>query len=300
MVTIAGPTAVGKTQLTLSLAKKYGSDIFSADSRQLYKEMFIGTAKPSPEELELARHHFIDHVSIQDDFNVSNYETEIDALFLTYFSNHSIGILSGGTGMYIKAALEGMDHFPEVDVAHSLYYESILIEEGIGSLQDELKRLDTEYAQKVDMSNSRRLVRALSVIRASGKAYSSFLNKKKTKSLPFQTINICLERDREELYDRINRRVNQMIEDGLLDEVRSLFKYRNLRSMQTVGYSELFRHLEGEIGLEEAVELIKRNSRRYAKRQMTWFRNQGDWKYFHPEDIEEIMKYIDVKINENG
>ncbi len=298
MITIAGPTAVGKTKLTLELAQKYQSHIFSADSRQLYKELNIGTAKPDVEELKLARHYFINHISIQEDYNVSKYEAEINELFKSYFSSHDIGILSGGTGMYIKAALEGLDHFPEV--AENIYtdYENQLNELGIEYLQQELKQKDPEYAENVDLANSRRLVRALSVIEASGKTFSSFLNQKEQKILPFQEIKICLTRDRNDLYDRINIRVDHMMDAGLLDEVKGLVEWQNLKSMQTVGYSELFQYLNGEVSLPRAIELIKRNSRRYAKRQMTWFRNQGEWTYIDADDIDSILKFIDLKINE--
>lgn len=298
LITIAGPTAVGKTDLTLTLAKRYNSHIFSADSRQLYKELNIGTAKPSQAELSLVEHHFINHVSIEDEYNVSMYENEIGVLFKSYFESHDFGILSGGTGMYIKAALEGLDYFPDVDEKIKSFYESKLEDNGLKSLQDELKARDPIYAQDVDISNSRRLIRALSVIESSGQTFSSFLNQKKEKQHPFRSINICLVRDRDELYSRINARVDQMMERGLLDEVKKLVKWQSLKSMQTVGYSELFKYLNGEVSRPEALELIKRNSRRYAKRQMTWFRNQGKWEYIPADDKEAIFKFIDYKINE--
>jgi len=300
LITIAGPTAVGKTDLTLTLAKKYNSHIISADSRQLYKELNIGTAKPSKEELSQVIHYYINHISIEHEYNVAKYEDEINTLFNSYFENHDIGILSGGTGMYIKAALEGLDYFPDVDEKIKIFYDSKLKEKGLESLQFELKERDPIYAQEVDNSNSRRLIRALSVIESSGQPYSSFLNQKKEKQHPFHQINICLTRDREELYSRINRRVDLMIEKGLLDEVQNLMNWQNLKSMQTVGYSELFKHINGEISLPEAIELIKRNSRRYAKRQMTWFRNQGNWKYINAEDKESVFNYIDLKTKEFG
>jgi len=299
LITIAGPTAVGKTDLTLQLAQNYNSDIFSADSRQLYKELNIGTAKPDPEELKLVKHHFIDHISILDEYNAGKYEAEINEKFNSYFRSRDIGILTGGTGMYIKAALEGLDHFPLVDESIKLKYEKLLEDNGIEFLQAELQEKDAVYAKEVDLSNSRRLVRALSVIEASGKTFSSFLNQKKEKVHPFQQINICLTRDREELYDRINRRVDQMMDSGLLEEVKKLVQWQNLKSLQTVGYSELFKYLNGEITLPEAIELIKRNSRRYAKRQMTWFRNQGNWHYLEAQDTEAIHKFIDLKLNES-
>lgn len=293
MITISGPTAVGKTNLTLTLAKKYNSHIFSADSRQLYHELNIGTAKPSLNELEQTTHYFINHISIKEEYSVARYEEEIDALFDGYYSSNDIGILSGGTGMYIKAALEGLDYFPTIKDGVKEHYELLLEENGIGELQQLLLKKDPTYADQVDMSNSRRLVRALSVIESSGEAFSSFLAQKSKKVLPFHPINICLTRNREDLYARINARVDQMMEDGLLDEVKNLVEWQNMKSLKTVGYSEIFKHLNGEISLSEAIDLIKRNSRRYAKRQMTWFRNQGKWVYFDADDVDGIIGFIE-------
>jgi tRNA dimethylallyltransferase len=298
LITIAGPTAVGKTDLTLKLAQKYDSHIFSADSRQLYRELKIGTAKPTSDELNLVKHHFIDHISIEEAYNAGRYEREADALFKDYFESHSIGILAGGTGMYIKAVLEGLDDFPEVDENVKASYEKMLIEEGITSLQTALKQKDPDYAEKVDLSNSRRLIRALSVIDSNDATFTSFLNQKQQKELPFRTINICLLRNREELYNRINQRVDLMMEEGLLQEVENLKKWQDLKSLQTVGYSELFKYFNAELTLPEAIDLIKRNSRRYAKRQMTWFRNQGNWDYFDAEDRTPILDFINAKLDE--
>lgn len=300
MITIAGPTAVGKTDLSIQLAQKYNSDIFSADSRQLYTELNIGTAKPSKEELQIVKHHFINHISVEDAYNAGRYEKEIDHLFEEYFVNNNVGVMTGGTGMYIKAALEGLDDFPKVEETIKVFYEELLLKEGIAVLQQKLKEKDPKYAQQVDLSNTRRLIRSLSVIDSSGKPYSSFLNKKEKKLLPFRVINICLTRERNELYQRINKRVDLMMENGLLEEVRSLKDFQHLKSMQTVGYTELFKHLNGEISLSEAIALVKRNSRRYAKRQMTWFRNQGKWNYLDAEDHSTILKFVDSRINKVG
>ncbi|MDF1698117.1 MAG: tRNA (adenosine(37)-N6)-dimethylallyltransferase MiaA [Saprospiraceae bacterium] len=296
MLTIAGPTAVGKTDLCLNLAKKYDAEIFSADSRQLYKELSIGTAKPSQEELESVKHHFINHISIHEEYNVGMYEREIDSALQHYFIEKNVGILSGGTGLYIKAALEGLDNFPDVDIQIKESYEKQYNEEGIKPLQASLLLKDPEYAEKVDLANSRRLIRALSVIDSSGQKFSSFLNQKKNKKLSFTPINCCLERPRDELYDRINKRVDQMIDQGLLEEARSVAKWQQLKSLQTVGYSELFKYFNDEINLHEAIELIKRNSRRYAKRQMTWFRNQGNWIFLNAGQDESAVQIIEDKI----
>ena len=296
LITIAGPTAVGKTDLTLQLAKKYNAHIFSADSRQLYKELTIGTAKPSESELDDVTHHFINHISIHEPYNVSRYEEDIDALFKSYFIAKDIGILTGGTGMYIKAALEGLDQFPEVDAQVTQEYQDLFDLKGIEVLQKEIKEKDPTYAAQVDMSNSRRLIRALSVIRSSGQPYSSFLGRKKEKSHPFEIIKICLMRDREELYERINNRVDQMVQNGLIEEAKSVWEHKELKSLQTVGYSELFQFFDGKLSKDEAIELIKRNSRRYAKRQMTWFRNQGEWHYIDASKTEDIIEFIARKM----
>lgn len=300
LVIITGPTAVGKTDLTLEIAEKYNSSIFSADSRQIYKEMNIGTAKISVEEMRGIRHHFIDHISILDEYSAGKYERDFDALVQTYYKSNTIGIVTGGTGLYLKAILEGLDSFPEVPKEVTDQLNERLQTEGLSTLASELKKKDPEYAATVDLQNSRRVLRALAVCQSSSKPYSYFLKKRKPKTNPFEIIGICLTRPREELYERINRRVDLMMQNGLRQEVERLLPFRNLKSLQTVGYQELFRHLEGELTLEEAVELIKRNTRRYAKRQMTWFKNQGNWKLLEAENKIEIFRYIDEVISSNG
>lgn len=292
LITIAGPTGVGKTATTIKLAQHFGADIFSADSRQLYKEMSIGTAKPTELELSLAAHHFVDKVSIKEHYNAGIYEREFKEKISTYFTENDIGILTGGTGMYIRAAIEGLDHFPYITDEIREKIEKIAKENGLEALQNLIKDLDPEYAKVVDINNARRLTRALEVIETSGRTFTSFLNQKKERKPAYSPIKICLIRDRVELYERINQRVDQMMVDGQLEEVKCLLPYKDLKSMQTVGYSELFRHLEGELSLDEAVELFKRNSRRYAKRQMTWFRNQGEWKMINAENYDEILNYL--------
>ena len=293
LITIAGPTAVGKTDLCLQLAKELNADIFSADSRQLYKELTIGTAKPSEEELSEINHHFINHISIHDPYNVGMYEEEIDQAFNTYYKTKDIAILSGGTGLYIKAALEGLDIFPEVDDVIKAKYENLYESSGLTPLQEAIRLKDPEYAKQVDLSNARRLIRALSVTDSSGSPFSSFLNKKEKKQHIFQPISICLTRPREELYERINLRVDQMIKRGLEKEARDVTLWNHLPSLQTVGYSELFKFFDGEIKRDEAIELIKRNSRRYAKRQMTWFRNQGNWLFLEADNPSNLNIIID-------
>ena len=297
LITVTGPTGVGKTATTIQLAKHFSADLFSADSRQLYKEMSIGTAKPTAQELSEATHHFIDHVSVTEHYNAGMYEREFNAKISDYFTRKNIAILTGGTGMYIRAAIEGLDQFPDIPKEIRNKYEDIFKQGGLKTLQKLIVDLDPEYAAVVDINNARRLTRALEVIETSKQTFTSFLNQKKKRKSAYSTLKICLIRDRSELYDRINRRVDQMMDQGQLEEVKRLLPYKNLKSMQTVGYSELFRHLDGELTLDDAVELVKRNSRRYAKRQMTWFRNQGQWKMIHAEDYDELLRYITQEVS---
>ena len=293
LIIIAGPTAIGKTTLAIQLAQHYKCDILSADSRQFYREMNIGTAKPDAEELAAAPHHFIDSLSIEDAYSVGDYERDALKKLEDIFAKNDKAVLVGGSGLYIKALCEGLDVFPDVPEEVKVQLEKELEENGLADLEVELKEKDPEYFAEVDSSNSRRVLRALSIIRATGKTFSSF----RTRNIsprPFQCIYIALTSDREQLYARINLRVDKMLEAGLLDEVKELYPKRNLKSLQTVGYQEFFKHFDGEISLEEAVELVKRNSRRYAKRQMTWFRNQqpagSQWHYFGAGDLEDIVK----------
>jgi len=293
LIVIAGPTAIGKTTLSIQLAQHFNCEILSADSRQFYREMNIGTAKPDAKELAAAPHHFIDSLSINDAYSVGDYERDALQKLEEVFSQHDTAVLVGGSGLYIKALCEGMDVFPEVPEDVKVQLEKELEENGLTALSAELEEKDIEYFEEVDNSNSRRVLRALSIIRATGKTFSSF----RTRNIsprPFRCLYIALTSDREKLYARINLRVDKMLEAGLLDEVKKLYSKRDLKSLQTVGYQEFFKHFDGEISLEEAVELVKRNSRRYAKRQMTWFRNQqpagSQWHYFEAGDFDDIVK----------
>lgn len=296
LLVIAGPTAIGKTTLAIQLAQHYNCEILSADSRQFFREMNIGTAKPDAEELAAAPHHFIDTLSIDDAYSVGDYERDALKKLEDVFSTKDMAVLVGGSGLYIKALCEGLDVFPDVPEAVKVQLEKELEENGLAPLEAELKEKDHEYFMEVDRSNSRRILRALSIIRATDKTFSSF----RTRNIsprPFRCVYISLTSDREKLYERINLRVDKMLEAGLLDEVKSLYPKRALKSLQTVGYQEFFKHLDGEISLEEAIELVKRNSRRYAKRQMTWFRNQqpagGNWSYFAASDFDKIVSSIE-------
>jgi len=293
LITIAGPTAVGKTSTTISLAQKYGASIFSADSRQLYKEMSIGTAKPTTDELAKAPHYFIDHISVTESYNAGQYERDFDRLTKEYFDVNEVGILTGGTGMYINAALNGLDEFPQVTKEIKAHFSSILELEGIEELQRLLRQQDPKYADQVDLANPRRIARALEVMAAGNRTYTEYLDQRESKVLPFEVLKICLTRPREELYQRINHRVDVMIEEGLVKEVKSLLPLKNNQSLDTVGYREIFDYLDGHITQERAIDLIKRNSRRYAKRQMTWFRNQGEWLMLDADDQEKIEHSID-------
>ena len=292
IVVIAGPTAVGKTSVCIKLAEQFEAEIFSADSRQIYKEMSIGTAKPLVQDLKKIQHHFIDHISIADRYSVGQYELEIKKKLKNYFLNHDVAIVTGGTGLYIRALVDGLDDFPSIPDYVQAKYNNILIDDGLHALQSLLLERDPEYYNIVDIENARRLSRALCVIEVSGKKFSSFLKKKNTNQLPYQIIEILLELPKEVLYERINIRVDEMIELGLLDEVHKLISFKGIQALETVGYQELFQYFENKITLETAVSLVKQNSRRYAKRQMTWFRKYGLWTIFSPYDLDGIEHFI--------
>ncbi len=294
LIVLAGPTAVGKTACSLQLAEKFGWEILSADSRQFYREMNIGTAKPSENELNRVPHHFINSLSIFDEYDVGQFERDaLQCLQQLYEKQHS-ALLTGGSGLYIRALCEGLDDFPQIPRSIAQTVERDLREKGLEYLQEELRQNDPAYYRQVDLNNPRRLQRALAVIRHTGRPFSAFRQMEKNatkKNRPFETHYFLLMRPREELYQRINRRVLLMMEQGLLDEARQLFPHRHLKALQTVGYQELFDHLEGKISLDEAVNLIQRNSRRYAKRQLTWFK-KGTWQRFHPEELPALQKTI--------
>lgn len=293
LIILAGPTAVGKTALSIQLAKHYHCPIISADSRQFYKEMSIGTAKPSIEEMEGVTHYFINHKSIDDVYNMGEYEKEAIALIDTLFSKHELLILVGGSGLYINAILNGLDEFEDIpnDIREIIIKQ--YTEKGITFLQDELKQRDFKYYQEVDLNNPQRMMRALEVCMHKGKPFSEYRTKiKKTRN--FHPIPILLNTSRTLLYERINQRVDHMIEVGLVEEVKSLYSKKELNALNTVGYKEIFSYLENEITLKEAIDLIKQNSRRYAKRQLTWFNHQGDFETFEPNDIENIKSHISI------
>ena len=298
LLIIGGPTASGKTTLAIRLARHFGTEILSCDSRQFFKEMSIGTAKPSEEELTQAPHHFINSHSIQEEYSVGDYEKDAIALLDQLFKKHEVVILTGGSGLYQKAVCEGLDEFPQVSVAIRQKVEGWYAEEGLEGLQGRLKEVDPNYYAEVDRQNPHRLIRALAVFEASGQAFSTF-RKNKQKVRPFVPIYLELSWDRKMLYQRINQRVDLMMQNGLLDEVRQLYPHKHLSSLQTVGYQELFDYLDAHTSEEEAIELIKRNSRRYAKRQLTWTRRDGYWKHFRPDEWEETLEYLQLAMKKD-
>ncbi|MDO9184527.1 MAG: tRNA (adenosine(37)-N6)-dimethylallyltransferase MiaA [Bacteroidia bacterium] len=291
LIVIVGPTAVGKTAMSIAIAKAFDCPVVSADSRQFFKEMNIGTAKPTETEIEGVTHYFINSHSITDDFNVGKYETEAIALLEKLFQTNEKVILVGGSGLYIDAVCKGFDELPEADEEIRNKINLLLKTDGIEGLQTLLKELDINYYNKVDLQNPQRLSRALEVCLTTGKPYSE-LRKGKIKKRNFNIIKVGINTSRELLYDRINKRVDEMMKDGLLNEVKSLQDFKHLNALQTVGYKELFDHLENKLDLNSAIELIKQNSRRFAKRQLTWFHRDEEIKWFEPNQAKEILMYI--------
>jgi tRNA dimethylallyltransferase len=297
LIIIVGPTAIGKTSLSIDLAKDFNCEIISCDSRQFFKEMKIGTAVPSTEELASAPHHFIQNKSIFENYTVGDFEKEavrkLDELFLT----NDYAILVGGSGLYVDAILKGFDEFPEIDISVRQEVTSNYEKLGLDYLQTELEKRDPDYFSVVAKENPQRMMRALEVCIGSGKPYSSFLNQKKN-TRNFTPILIGLEAERSVIYDRINQRVDIMINEGLLTEVKGLFPQKDLNALQTVGYRELFRYFECEISLQFAIEEIKKNTRRFAKRQLTWFKRNEETKWFdYLTNRKEIISYIKEQIH---
>ena len=298
LISIVGPTAIGKTSLAIALAKHYKTEIVSADSRQFFKEMQIGTAVPSKEELANVPHHFIQHKSIFESYSVGDFEKKAIALLSNLFKNHDCVIMVGGSGLYVDAITKGLDEFPDVDPEIREDLNKILKEKGIVELQNQLKLLDETQFAKIDIENPHRLIRALEICIGSGQPYSSFLNKRKTKR-PFKTITIGLKADRQVIYDRINQRVDLMIEAGLLEEARTMYPQRALNALQTVGYKELFNYFDGEWDLDFAISEIKKNTRRFAKRQLTWYRKNENLIWFdYDEHTANIFNKIDEQISD--
>lgn len=291
LIVVTGPTAVGKTALCIDIAQQYGIPIINADSRQIYRELRIGTATPTEEQLKTAKHYFVGSIGIDDYYNASMYEQDVLTLLDEQFKTSPIQLLSGGSMMYIDAVCNGIDEIPTVrdDIREKMKkrYE----EEGLEALCEDLRRLDPEHYEVVDRKNHRRVIHALEICYQTGRTYTSFRTQEK-KARPFQIVKIGLNRDREELYNRINQRVDMMMEEGLLEEVKSLYNKRNNNALNTVGYKEMFAYLDGVWALDEAVERMKGNTRRYARKQLTWFKRDENVRWFHPQQKEEILKYI--------
>lgn len=303
LITIVGPTAIGKTALSISLAKHFNCDIISCDSRQFFKEMKIGTAVPSGEELKGAPHHFIQNKSVFENYSVGDFEREALEKLDELFQKNNIQIMVGGSGLYVDAVLRGFDDFPDIEPSVRLEIRNNYNEEGIIYLQNKLQELDPIYYNKINsenpqtLQNPQRMMRFVEVSVGTGKPYSSFLNQKKN-TRNFTQIIIGLETNREIMYERINRRVDLMMQEGLLEEVKNLHPNKNLNALQTVGYRELFDYLDGKANLEFAVEEIKKNTRRFAKRQLTWFKRTENVQWFDYEtDVEEIIDHLIRNLN---
>lgn len=292
LIVLIGPTGVGKTELSLRIAEHFQTCIVSADSRQLYADLKIGTAAPTPEQLQRVPHHFVGNLKLTDYYSAAQYEAEAMKLLNTLFTNHNTVLLTGGSMMYVDAICKGIDDIPTVDPETRqlmLYrYET----EGLERLCAELKLLDPEYYKIVDLKNHKRVIHALEICYMTGKTYTSFRTRQE-KERPFRIVKIGLIREREELYARINERVDQMIAEGLVEEARQVYKYRMLNSLNTVGYKEMFKYLDGEWSLSFTIEKIKQNSRIYSRKQMTWFKRDEEIRWFHPKQKVEILAYLD-------
>lgn len=294
LVVITGPTAVGKTELCLEVARHYGIPIVNADSRQIYRGMKIGTAAPTEEQLRQVRHYFVGSLGLADYYNASMYEQEVTRLLPRLFeeSGHGVALMSGGSMMYIDSVCNGIDDIPTITDETRQMLKERMEKEGVERLCEELRLLDPEYYEVVDRRNHRRVIHGLEICYQTGKTYTYFRRKEK-KPRPFDNIiKIALNRPREELYRRINKRVDDMIGEGLVEEAKTLYPHRHLNSLNTVGYKEIFGYLDGDMPLDEAIERIKGNTRRYARKQLTWFKRDNDVAWFSPDSKDEIMDYI--------
>ena len=295
LIVLLGPTGVGKTELSLRVASHVGSPIISADSRQLYKELVIGTAAPTAEQLARIKHYFVGTLSLTDYYNASQFEEEVLVCLENLFQSASNVVMTGGSMMYIDAVCNGIDELPTVSQEIRTNLMKRFEVEGLDPIREDLKRLDPQHYNEVDLNNYKRVIHALEICLMTGRPYSELrTNTKKTR--PFRIIKIGLTRDREELCDRINARVDQMMRDGLLEEARHVYPYKHLNSLNTVGYKEMFNYLDGEWPLDFAIEKIKRNSRVYARKQMTWFKRDKEINWFHPDNIEGILTFLDEQL----
>jgi tRNA dimethylallyltransferase len=296
LIVIVGPTGIGKTRVAIEIASYYKTIIISADSRQVFKEMSVGTAAPTNEELNKVPHYFVKSRSFHEPFNASMYEKDVINLLTEKFNENPLIIMVGGSGLYIDAVCNGIDDLPTIDKNIRENWHRVLSEQGITILQEKVKEIDPVYYAQVDINNPKRLQKAIEVFEMTGMPYSSFLTQSKKERF-FKIVKIALNTNREELYNRLNLRVDKMIENGLLEEVKQLCEFRSILPLKTVGYSELFDYFEGKHTLEEAITKIKDHTRAYARRQITWFKRDKDNYWFDPSDIEGIVRYIDQQNN---
>lgn len=294
LVVLLGPTGVGKTEISLQLAEMLGCPIISSDSRQLYRELKIGTAAPTPDQLDRVKHYFVGTHSIFDLYNAGQYELDVMDTLNELFETHPSVMLVGGSMMYIDAVCNGIDDIPTVDAATREYWKQVYTEKGLEFIQEELKRLDPKHYAEVDPQNYKRILHALEICSITGKPFSDIRTGKK-KVRPFNIIKIGLNRDREELYARINQRVDEMVQEGLIEEATQYFEHRHLNTLNTVGYKELYDYMEGNTTLEFAINLIKQDSRRYAKKQMSWFNRDKEINWFHPDEKKAIFDFVKSK-----
>lgn len=295
LLVLLGPTGIGKTEISFELARHFKAPIVSSDSRQIYRELPIGTAAPTSEEQNQIKHYFIATRSIFDSYNAGDYEQDALVLLAELFKNQDVVMLVGGSMMYIDAVCKGFDEMPSVDDDTRYYWQRLYAERGLEYIQEELKKRDFQYYQQVDLMNYQRVLHALEICSMTGKPYSSF-RKGTVKERDFNIIKIGLNRPREELYDRINKRVDVMMKDGLLEEATRLYPHKHLNALNTVGYKELFEYMDGSCSLDEAVQNVKKDSRRYAKRQLTWFRNDEEINWFHPDEVDEVIAFVENKL----
>lgn len=295
LIVLVGPTAVGKTALSIEIAKRYQTSVLSADSRQIYKELSIGTAKASPEEQDGVPHYFVDSLSIEEPFNAGMFEREGLAMLETLYQKNDVVVLCGGTGLYVKALLEGMDELPESNPDLRAALNTEFEQRGLEAMQEELKGIDPTTYKQIDLQNPLRVFRAIEVYRQTGKPLSEYKTGEK-KARPFKVIKIGLTMDREELYARIDKRMDLMLAAGLEEEAKKYIAHRNVNALQTVGYSEIYGFIDGLYDREEMIRLLKRNSRRYAKRQLTWFTRDEEIVWFHPREVGEIEAFIEGRL----
>ncbi len=291
LIVVVGPTGIGKTRLAVEVAQHFHTEIISADSRQVYAETAIGTAQPTQQEMATVKHHLVGHKSVKDYYNASMFEQEVLSLLNSLYGRYTEVIMTGGSGLYIDAVLKGIDDLPTIDPIIRTELLQTFEKRGLDWLQNEVAQIDPDYYTGVDKKNPKRLLKAIEIYRMTGKPYSSFLTRPK-RERPFHPIKIGLNMDRNELYHRINTRVDQMVASGLEQEVRALYPYRSLNALNTVGYREIFGYLDGMLSRDEAIETIKANTRKYARRQLTWFRRDHEITWFHPGNTREVIQYI--------